>query len=42
MVVASSGTRARLIRPLDFLVVADHAENLGLAPTSPVWYTPAE
>jgi hypothetical protein len=32
MVVASSGTRARLIRPLDFLVVADHAENLGLAP----------
>lgn len=32
MVVASSGTRARLIRPLDFLVVADHAENLGLSP----------
>jgi len=29
---ASSGTRARLVRPLDFLVVADHAENLGLAP----------
>ncbi len=28
----SSGQRARLIRPLDFLVVADHAENLGLAP----------
>jgi len=28
---ASAGTRARLIRPLDFLVVADHAENLGLA-----------
>jgi hypothetical protein len=24
--------RVRLIRPLDFLVVADHAENLGLAP----------
>ena len=24
--------RTRLIRPLDFLVVADHAENLGLAP----------
>ena len=29
---ASGGARARLIRPLDFLVVADHAENLGLAP----------
>jgi hypothetical protein len=29
---ASGGERARLIRPLDFLVVADHAENLGLAP----------
>jgi len=32
MVVSSSGVRARLIRPLDFLVVADHAENLGLSP----------
>ena len=32
MVVASSGVRARLQRPLDFQVVADHAENLGLAP----------
>jgi hypothetical protein len=32
MVVASGGVRARLLRPLDFLVVADHAENLGLAP----------
>jgi len=31
-VVASHGKRVRLIRPLDFLVVADHAENLGLAP----------
>jgi hypothetical protein len=31
-VVASSGVRAKLQRPLDFLVVADHAENLGLAP----------
>ena len=30
-VVASGGQRARLQRPLDFLVVADHAENLGLA-----------
>lgn len=29
---ASAGTFAQLIRPLDFLVVADHAENLGLAP----------
>lgn len=32
VVRASAGTRARLVRPLDFLVVADHAENLGLAP----------
>jgi hypothetical protein len=31
-VVSSSGVRARLQRPLDFLVIADHAENLGLAP----------
>jgi hypothetical protein len=31
-VIASHGMRARLIRPLDFLVVSDHAENLGLAP----------
>ena len=31
-VTSSTGTRARLLRPLDFLVVADHAENLGLAP----------
>ena len=31
-VTASSGVRARLQRPLDFLVVADHSENLGLAP----------
>ncbi len=29
---ASAGQYAQLIRPLDFLVVADHAENLGLAP----------
>jgi hypothetical protein len=29
---ASMGTWAQLVRPLDFLVVADHAENLGLAP----------
>ena len=32
VVKASGGTRARLVRPLDFLVVADHSENLGLAP----------
>jgi hypothetical protein len=31
-VTSSNGVRARLQRPLDFLVVADHAENLGLAP----------
>jgi hypothetical protein len=31
-VLASHNMRVRLIRPLDFLVVADHAENLGLAP----------
>ncbi|KPJ82748.1 MAG: hypothetical protein AMS19_06810 [Gemmatimonas sp. SG8_23] len=31
-VTSSIGVRARLLRPLDFLVVADHAENLGLAP----------
>jgi hypothetical protein len=32
IVVSSTGVRARLQRPLDFLVTADHAENLGLAP----------
>jgi hypothetical protein len=32
VVVSSTGVRARLLRPLDWLVVADHAENLGLAP----------
>jgi len=32
MVTSSTGVRARLLRPLDFLVVSDHAENLGLAP----------
>ena len=31
-VTSSTGLPARLERPLDFLVVADHAENLGLAP----------
>ena len=32
VVTSSLGVKARLARPLDFLVVADHAENLGLAP----------
>ena len=31
VIVTSSGQRARLIHPLDFLVISDHAENLGLA-----------
>jgi hypothetical protein len=31
-VVSSTGVRAKLQRPLDFLVISDHAENLGLAP----------
>ena len=31
-VKSSTGVPAKLQRPLDFLVVADHAENLGLAP----------
>lgn len=31
-VTSSTGVPARLQRPLDFLVIADHAENLGLAP----------
>ncbi|PHR62837.1 MAG: hypothetical protein COA47_01905 [Robiginitomaculum sp.] len=30
-VVSSSGLKAQLARPLDFLVVADHAEGLGLS-----------
>lgn len=32
-VLSSTGVRARIARPLDFLVVSDHAENLGLAPS---------
>jgi hypothetical protein len=31
-VVSSTGLPVRLQRPLDFIVIADHAENLGLAP----------
>jgi len=31
-VTSSTGVRAKLEVPLDFLVVADHAENMGLAP----------
>ncbi|MCL7989554.1 MAG: DUF3604 domain-containing protein [marine benthic group bacterium] len=31
IVTSSAGVRARLLRPLDWMVVADHAENLGLA-----------
>ena len=31
-VTQSHGLKAKLERPLDFLVVSDHAENLGLAP----------
>jgi hypothetical protein len=31
-VTSSTGQPVRLLRPYDFLVVADHAENLGLAP----------
>jgi len=31
-VVSSYGIRTKLVKPLDWLVVADHAENLGLAP----------
>ena len=31
-VQASNGMQVKLVRPLDFLVVTDHAEYLGLAP----------
>jgi hypothetical protein len=31
-VTSNTGQRVRLSRPLDFLVVTDHSENLGLAP----------
>lgn len=32
MVTSSTGLEVQLSRPLDFLVIADHSENLGLAP----------
>lgn len=32
IVTASLGAKAKLSRPLDFLVIADHAESLGIAP----------
>ena len=32
VVTSSLGVNARLRRPLDFLVIADHAESLGIAP----------
>src|SRR6478736_10128068 len=31
-VMASSGQRAKLSRPLDFLVVSDHSDNMGFFP----------
>ena len=30
-ITAYSGLKVKLIRPLDFIVISDHAENLGLA-----------
>jgi hypothetical protein len=32
VITSSTGVKTNILRPLDFLVVADHAENLGLAP----------
>lgn len=32
VITSSNGQRVKLSRPLDFLVISDHAENLGLAP----------
>ena len=31
-IVSSTGVRAKLSRPLDFVVVADHSDNMGFAP----------
>lgn len=33
-VTSNAGLKLRIARPLDFLVVSDHAENLGLAPSN--------
>ena len=33
-VVASSGQRVKLSRPLDFMVVSDHSDNMGFFPES--------
>lgn len=32
VVTSSTGVKTNLLRPLDFLVIADHSENIGLAP----------
>ncbi len=32
IVTSSTGVRTRLLRPLDFIVITDHVENLGLSP----------
>ena len=45
-VVSQTGLRAKLSRPLDFVVLADHAEGLGLLPLaspgdrSQTWHPP--
>jgi hypothetical protein len=31
-IVSNNGLRAKIVRPLDFLMIADHAENIGLSP----------
>ena len=31
-VVSNTGVRTKIVRPLDFLMIADHAENIGLSP----------
>ena len=31
-IVSSTGARVKLSRPLDFVVVADHSDNMGFAP----------
>ncbi|MBW2244673.1 MAG: DUF3604 domain-containing protein, partial [Deltaproteobacteria bacterium] len=31
-IVSNTGVRTKIIRPLDFLMIADHAENIGLSP----------